>query len=228
MNGFLDRLSARAVGEASLVHPRVRSRFEPDTGELPPEAPFDPQEVLPGNPRETADTSGDAPEERSRLRPAPLPLAPSPIPSPSPGRGGTSPNPTPLDLDTTAPTAFPLSRMVGGDGRGDRGVRDHDAPQPAEPLEAAERSAPPPARIADRRRLTSALADELPTVEPDRRAPVLPPVEESEPSESVVHVSIGRIDVRASQPPAPERRPARLDGPRLSLADYLKRREERR
>ncbi len=65
-------------------------------------------------------------------------------------------------------------------------------------------------------------------MEPDRHAPLPPSVEEREPSETVVHVSIGRIDVRASQPPAPERRPARPSGPRLSLADYLKRREERR
>jgi hypothetical protein len=70
-------------------------------------------------------------------------------------------------------------------------------------------------------------------VEPDRHAPLPPSLEEraaeSEPSETVVHVSIGRIEVRAAQPPAaPEQRPARPSGPRLTLADYLKRREERR
>ncbi|HEX4963268.1 MAG TPA: hypothetical protein VF173_20730 [Thermoanaerobaculia bacterium] len=47
-------------------------------------------------------------------------------------------------------------------------------------------------------------------------------------SEPVVQVHIGRIDVRAAQPPAPQRRPARPSGPRLSLEDYLKRREGRR
>ncbi|HEY2738787.1 MAG TPA: hypothetical protein VGK45_10305, partial [Thermoanaerobaculia bacterium] len=51
---------------------------------------------------------------------------------------------------------------------------------------------------------------------------------EHETSGSVVQIHIGRIDVRAAQPPAPERRPARTAGPRLTLESYLKRREERR
>ncbi len=65
-------------------------------------------------------------------------------------------------------------------------------------------------------------------MEPDRHAALPPSLEASEPSETVVQVSIGRIDVRAAQPAAPERRPARPSGPRLTLTDYLKRREERR
>ncbi|HYU31533.1 MAG TPA: hypothetical protein VEW48_05180 [Thermoanaerobaculia bacterium] len=123
-------------------------------------------------------------------------------------------------------------------------MRGHEAAQPAELTRTVERStspAVPPAPPAPRRpeakpepaellpRPLRRLAADLPTVEPDRGAP-LPPsmMEESEPSETVVHVAIGRIDVRATQPAAPERRPARPAGPRLSLADYLKGREERR
>jgi hypothetical protein len=323
MTGFLDRLAARAVGEAPLIHPRIRARHEPGSGVLPegrveevvekraaevaearrgepspPRPPLpSPNPPLPGRgsattqktedpdgrgfplsrrgeggrrergpggedsaprpsdfqstfetprsrPETVLEVSVETPAEEDRLRREPHPLAPSPIAHPSPGRGGTIPDPVRLDLDTETRITSLLSRKVGGDGRGGQGMRGHEAAQPAELTRTVERSASPavpPAPPAPRRpeakpepaellpRPLRRLAADLPTVEPERGAP-LPPsmMEESEPSETVVHVSIGRIDVRATQPAAAERRPARPSGPRLSLADYLKGREERR
>lgn len=77
----------------------------------------------------------------------------------------------------------------------------------------------PPARLAD-----------LPTVEPSRggAVPEAAAFAGAEDQETVVSVTIGRIDVRAVPPPAPARRAARPAGPRLSLADYLKQRGEGR
>ncbi len=86
-----------------------------------------------------------------------------------------------------------------------------------EPVEDAP--LPPPARRAD-----------LPTVEPSRggAVPAAAAFGGAEEQETVVSVTIGRIDVRAVPPPAPARRAARPAGPRLSLADYLKQRGEGR
>ena len=280
MNGFLDRLAARALGEAPRMQPRLRSHFEPDAGVLPggpveeigevavqgtfesvsegsraessppgplshwergsktsrsgpqtaasPDLPLSPRERGPGGedsarhpfePPQSPEQVFEAPEtEQSRLRRAPHPLAPSPTRPPvPPGEGEinvSSPAPTLALKRVVAP---PLPADGRADGRGGRGVRGHEAAPP----ESVE---PQPPRLRPR----SALAEKLPTVEPDRRAPLPPAPEESEPSETVVHVSIGRIDVRAAQPPAPAVRPARPAGPRLTLTDYLKRREGRR
>lgn len=296
MSGFLDRLAARAVGDAPLVHPRVRTRFEPDAGALPaapageiaqvkevaaavprtmearepvaeartfepevrsvpaerrtdPPAVAEPAEAPPSVdhvPSEAQlfavvrpvvappltvmerpvaareEDSEEAEAAGSRLRRDPHPIAPSPT------RTHTRAGEGEPEKKAVA-SSPPLPGEGSADGRGGRGVRVHRAAPPeelpAEPLRAEERllAEPPPVRPR------SALAAELPTVEADRRGAPLPPsLEESEPSETVVHVSIGRIDVRANQPAAPERRPSRPAGPRLSLGDYLKRREERR
>lgn len=141
----------------------------------------------------------------------------------------------------------------------DRGTKSSGKPRPAGPHASVraegEPAAPAPARLrraaltgliepaepaapAEEPRALSPLprrtrADDLPTVEPDRHAPLPPSLLVSSavddgPSETVIRVSIGRIDVRTPPPPAPEARPARSAGPRLSLAEYLERREGRR
>jgi hypothetical protein len=51
---------------------------------------------------------------------------------------------------------------------------------------------------------------------------------EDEPSETVIRVNIGQIDVRMPQPPPAPRPAGRSAGPRLTLADYLRARQERR
>ncbi len=318
MSGFLDRLASRAVGQAPLVHPRVRSHFEPDIGMLPgggmEVAPRPVEEIAevkevaavprmkgrgpvaeartfepepqslpaergmvqpagakssPPNPLSRPhsrpareEVLADSEEKERRLRRDPHPLTPSPTRThtlPGEGEPGQANQPAPVSFRAVAsprPGATPapvLARVVApplpGDvsaaGRGGRGVRVHEGWRSAEPAQATERSAPPPALPTERRlfptspasvepqqplplRPRSARAEELPTVEPDRHAALPPSLEASEPSETVVQVSIGRIDVRAAQPAAPERRPARPSGPRLTLTDYLKRREERR
>jgi hypothetical protein len=67
-------------------------------------------------------------------------------------------------------------------------------------------------------------------VEPARASSPLPPLEADEPSETVIRVNIGQVDVRMPPPPAPvpASRPVSPAGPRLSLGDYLQARQERR
>lgn len=159
--------------------------------------------------------------EGSRLRRDPRPL---------PGEG--EPDRTDrADAVSFRVVAPPLPGDGSAGGREGRGGRVHEPLRSEKPLPAIKRRlmvSPEPAEPAPLLRPRSSLAAELPTVEPDRHAPLLPSLDESEPSETVVHISIDRIDVRAAQPPAPERRPARPAVPRLSLENYLKRREERR
>jgi len=133
--------------------------------------------------------------------------------------------------------APPLPGEGSADGRGGRGVRGHAVQsealhQAGEPRRAEDRVVTPelaPLRPIGREAPAPATA-ELPTVEGGRGAAPLPePASEgAEPSETVVQVTIGRIDVRAVPPPALDRRAERPAGPRLSLADYLQRRGERR
>lgn len=258
MSGFLDRLAVRAVGEASLVHPRVRSRFEPVTGELPSgpvemagpveeiaaveeaaavprievrrpvaEPTFEPEPPLEAKTR----------TEEVQLRQDSHPLASSPTRTHARlgERDVNVSSPTPAPVVVNRLVAPPLPGDGNADGRGSRGMRVYKAPQFEGPLHGDERRRPaasstrtvePPQPTPLRSRSTPGEA--LPTVESDRRAPVSTLREEGEPSETIVQVHIGRIDVRASQPPAPERGSARSAGPRLTLTDYLKRREERR
>jgi hypothetical protein len=192
--------------------------------------------------------------ERRRL--SPHPPAPSPaLPTARPGEGETLRERFSLDVERVVAPPLPGDGSEGG--RGGRGVRvpapqlpatlhlrpvdrplpPELAPEPetlslASPREHAKApDPPPPLRPTVRSRLAE---PDLPTVEPSRGAPPLPAFEEqaeSEPAETVIRIDIGRIDVRAPQAPAAERRPAgpaRPAGPRLTLSDYLKRRREGR
>jgi len=102
--------------------------------------------------------------------------------------------------------------------------------EPMEPTGRAEEGVPAEAVRAPavgRPRLSEADRAALPTVAPARGEP-FPDFSPDEPGETVVQVTIGRIDVRARAPSTSPALPAPRPSPRLGLADYLKGREERR
>ena len=85
------------------------------------------------------------------------------------------------------------------------------APPPvAEPMRPRAVQPPPPAAPPSRR-------EALPNVL------AAPP---EAPAQTVVHVSIGRVEVRNTAPPTGTRSPSRAREPRTGLDDYLRRREQ--
>jgi hypothetical protein len=190
---------------------------------------------------DSADSPFPEVQRSSTPPPAREGASPSPTLKPAPRRGGEDLRTSPTVERAVAP---PLPGEGSAGGRGGRGVRV-SALESAEPIAAPARSqelsAAPlersrldsaePAPLRPARREAPAPPAELPTVEGSRAAPLPEPVSpDAEASETVVQVSIGRIDVRATppSPPASGRRAERQARAGLSLADYLRRRGEGR
>lgn len=286
MNDFLGRLAARAQGEAAVVKPPVRSRYEPG-GVGPPPAPEGwGEEVAEAVDRKDGEDGGGRPEAAavpSRAAPvewrvvsravdevfeprqeaprpaAELPLAaleapsPAPVePPPSSRRAARRVAPAlkaPPALESPSALAAPPEPEPGAEPapsrvepRIARRVRDVAEPALATVARTKERhqtgpvepsADSPAAKPAPPRRDAERPAGLPPTVGPRRGMPDLSPspADMARPAgdtEEVVRVSIGRIDVHAGPPPVKAPAPRAPAGPRLSLADYLKTREERR
>ena len=208
MSGYLARLAARAGGAPAAAGPRLPSRFEPSTGDGSTDAAAPPtiataaevpaQADLPGPPRNTdaralVEPVGPARGEGDRA-----------IPSHRDDRGLPATR-TASEVGTAEP-APERSAVAVDSARSDTAALP--APPPATPrVEAAppRRAEPPtvttPAACASARDEAS-----VPVPEPD-----------------VVHVTIGRIEVRATlAPPAAAPRSARpARDPERTLHDYL-------
>jgi hypothetical protein len=123
------------------------------------------------------------------------------------------------------PTPFPAATRRDGSSRV-RGATDAtQLPRPSDRTEHVEREAGPPPATRREREDAGAARHGLPAP-PSRPAVVVEqPARGDAPS---VRVTIGRIEVRAVTPPTPPPRPAaRLRPPRLTLDDYVRRRDER-
>ena len=136
-----------------------------------------------------------------------VPVAPTePRPGGSAGPGPAPPAwPVPVPFSAPAPLGPAAQRQPGHAVRAwpaHRAAPDAGVSPVSEPS-----AAPAPPLLAHRR------ADG-----PRTRAPG-----QAEADQQVVHVTIGRIEVRADRPPAQEHRPSR-NKPLLSLDDYLRRR----
>ncbi len=253
MSGFFETVAARARGETPAVRPRLPSRFESagvgaDPFELSIETtaapwatpePAAPPDAGP-NPRPAISMRGEAtPPVAAPLaarvetvevqaRPvAPVPPAPRTPEAPAEMYALAEPAPALTQRPEVSSPAAVISAPL-------RSTETTAQPSP--------RAAPPPDLAVEQRPVTTlasrveytlpaATARQTPA-EPaparatraERRAAVLAAPRE----ETTVHVSIGRIEVRAA-PPAPEprrREPAR--SPVMTLEDYLQSRRGRR
>ena len=212
MSGYLARLAARAGGAPAAAGPRLPSRFEPagndgSTDAATAASVASPQ-VAPANAETSAgarvgEAHPDTPATESARAEGDRAAAPATdVADPRPEATGT-------DAGIPAAAPAPPDGEALGTGSGHAA-----APPPAAPVRTAAAprvEAEPPRRAASATAVTSVGAtarDEasVPSSEPD-----------------VVHVTIGRVDVRATvtAPASPARspRPSR-DGER-SLHDYL-------
>ncbi|MBI2203112.1 MAG: hypothetical protein HYU41_04570 [Candidatus Rokubacteria bacterium] len=222
MSDYLGRLAARTLGVADVVAPRPASRFErsPSESPAPSAAETSVAGEVDGGRGETATTTDIA----RRATPHRSPAAP-------PATATAS-----IDAESQAPAvagrAESAVTVVAGpqaSGSAPRAARTRDAglaitptlPAAATPRDAATSRAIEPAaspRGASARPLVPASTPRSDRDEWPRS-----------PSGPVVHVSIGRLEVRAVRPaPSPPRPAPRAPEPALSLDDYLRQRSERR
>lgn len=248
MSDFLDRLTARAVGGEATLAPRLPSLFEPAQHApiLPPandgtEA-LQRRNAMPSSEAAPAATPlrpphATSPVQAEALRPAPIaqPAAQMPTPRATSVPAQAPPAALPAMSPTTPTTAMPT---VARDG----------VPQPG-PAHAASAAATPVQALQTRIAATHAAAEPVPggSLLPPPAPVFAMPRSAPEPAqaghaaalrlraaqaanpvvaatrEPVVHVSIGRIEVRAA--PAATTPARRRDEPRpTSLDDYLRQR----
>jgi hypothetical protein len=220
MSGFLSRLAARATGAPVGVTPRVPARFE------------------------RADTLGDstgvasgAPEAVSHPTSYPPvaypPVVAPPVPAPSVPATAVS---GPAMLTTKSRGAERVSADRRQLSRPGEATRDRDGHAAA--VETIERAEPPgQLGVAGLSPTADQSARPQATPVPARPTAALPPIASMPATDSntkapanatphVVHVSIGRVEVRAAvTPPAPVPAASAAPTPRaktLSLAEYLR------
>lgn len=242
MSDFLDRLAARAIGSETTLMPRLPSVFEPlqrapimplaDAGEVPP----DRREAAPAMHAMPVEAPTSAAPASTSIQPAAAPVAPvehvvaavspsaaasaaqhAPAPSTVGERASTSAVDRPAApsvsarpaLPATLPPIQPRQTHVAPDRQETvRTPASNGALLPASaPVFAATLTAP-----ARSEHIVAARAAAARTKGKVDAA-----------SEPVIHVSIGRLEVRAA--PVAAASPRRRDGPQpSSLDDYLRQR----
>jgi hypothetical protein len=213
MSDYLSRLVARSMGAADVVRPKSASLFEPRDAapqQLLVEVDIKtstPPRASRGEPRASV-VEADEPAVGQAEHPGPAPV----------GHGPRDPGTPPVE-DAPAPALPPLPEPVE--------PAETDAPELAKRTTAilvqAESREPRLASEAPRSHASSARASSPRTL--SMLPPVSPAPAPDEPP--VVHVTIGRVDVRAVQsapqaPPAPERDREPEAPVRQSLGQYLR------
>lgn len=248
MTGFLTQLAARGLGQVDVARPRPVSRFEPSgpssASPLAPPTTSDTdgidmaaEETRPAppsnrqrSPRGAAlaftdePSDGEAPRSTSRRATAAAPTA----------TGQVSVAPTVTPSTPPAPTVSVMvresgARHVGDEPPGLPAIRPLTEATPSATASSAPGVAPlspvptPPASHTRAERIVV-----QPEVRPLAERPTPPSSALSLPPTSsgpTVHVTIGRLEVRATPPPPPARttRPTEPSPP-VKLDDYLRRR----
>jgi len=216
MSDFLSNLIARSFTDVPVIQPRVPSLFEPAAGEFFDEpqsstpttaaaetvAPTTAPSVSKSSPVREAVTSqlianeSDADaEKRLRKRDAPA-LESAPVSAKTQSAGKQTSGETPLEVETKRIVA-PVDSFRDGEKDADKRKR------PSEPF-----SRPRPFQSRPRKDF-------------------LPVEQRSSKSAPIIRVTIGRIEVRAIHlaPSAPAPKPLKPVPPKLSLDDYLHKRE---
>lgn len=174
----------------------------------------------------------------AELRPIPFPVTPNPTAPESTDRTLATPPNSPIAFPSQVATTFEASKSAETSNEATAAVAtlDRKAPAPVAPstpmelamVRSARASAPPaptrtefPGDVQEREMIPRPGAPSAPFVVTRRVAsPIAPAAQPAVPAETVVHVSIGRVEVRAAvgakSPPAAARPSAR------SLEDYLR------
>lgn len=239
MTDFLTRLVQRTLG-ASVVQPCLPPVFSVDHGAATPSTGDMAGE--PPSPSATAALAQPA-RPRTRVKPAPDPAA-TPARTPPDAnmpseRAVAIPRYDPLTARDTPPAETSEPRRITSNN-----VANAARTFPDPELRGATNAVP----IAPRDRavtVDSERATELPPADVNPRSshvlpsPAVPArsvrandpesAQKVDPVGPIVRVTIGRVEVRAIHPPAslPGRAPS-PPGPRLTLADYLRQRSQRR
>lgn len=242
MSDFLDRMAARAIGGDATLAPRLPSLFEPlqrapimpslDEGE----APARPHDALAAAPpaHDIANPPRSPVPARASIEPPAAHVTPAPrAPLPTPARAATE---RPRELLQPPPAAASPARASAAEPAATPSV-------PARPTASLSPLPPRQVRVAPARQEAARRAP----VPGGALLPAPSPVFATTPAasaspgprrtvqaaahaeravattEPVVHVSIGRLEVRAA--PAAAAPPRRREGPRPgSLDDYLRQR----
>ena len=254
MRGFFESVAARTRGEAPAVRPRLPSRFEkagPEPQEFnletiaespAPREPVAPRGAEPSHPPRPTIARGDSSPPPAAISPqaprldAPAPPSSMAVSQAEPARAEARPQvpavpqaerlaARPLEATGVAPPAPPL-RIDAPSSVVDP-IAGSDAPKPeARPTTTAKLFTPAPTEaplaLATARPAPDKPAQPAPRTGAERRAATLLP------EETTVHVSIGRIEVRAAQPSPESKRREPPRSPVMSLEDYLQSRRGRR
>ena len=233
MSDFFEGLAARSSGAATALRPRLASAYETrDALEIIEEAPAAPNVPLPPPPARAAAPTPPEPQPQPARVPEPPPIREETAPAAreqrtleqtiervhhvlSPQAAETRPEERPAPRAAEAPPEPPAESVV-----------EPAAVEPA--VEVRERETvrvltppprellPPPPRVppVGRRQTIRTIADRQPPASP------------GEPS--TVRITIGRVEVRAVQPPQPPPRPAPPPAPPgPTLEEFLEERERR-
>jgi hypothetical protein len=103
-------------------------------------------------------------------------------------------------------------------------------PKPtASPLVPAQESSPKESRLLPRATTTASQGKSQIVVQPDLISPLKPPatpavslLQPSPKEPPAIHVTIGRVEVRAMMPAAQVKPPPERSAPKMSLDDYLR------
>lgn len=244
MSDFIDRLAARAIGDGIALAPRLPSWFEPlqrapivsspDAGEAPPERHGVVPAAAPA-PIAAPMRSAHVPTAMAMETTPAAPAAMKPGPEPTPMRATANARSaaTAPAVDAPAPAATPLA--IGRDLEASSAATGVLAPLPVRPRQAriaselpASAVLEPPAQGVLRPASAPVFCAMRAADTPDRPRPattVSGPVAQSRTghsaSEPMVHVSIGRLEVRAAPVAAA---PPRRREPPGGLDDYLRQR----
>ncbi len=196
MSDFLSNLIGRSFTDAPVIQPRVLSLFET-----------------------AADEFLDEPQSSTPSVPAPETIAPKDAPAPisksSPMR----------ETVTTKSIANASDLRVEEHLLKPASPAAQNAPVIAQTSRLSEQTAELRKLDAARKKRVSEAFSEPRPIQPRRRKDISPIEERSSTSPPIIRVTIGRVEVRAiqSSPPAPKS--AKPAPPKLSLEDYLHKRE---
>lgn len=247
MNDFLGRLAARELGANDALRPRLRSLFEPPAGvagSMPTEAEAGVERPTPSIPVAHRVDPGSAPVARTLT---PSPSLPPPAPAlvaahPSAPSAAAVPPRTPVGREAPASlveTRIERRESVVPEPQVSPAALPVVPPAVVQPVRvraAAEVTPSPRRRLETREGVSSPVPRNRGSVQViPASAPAAPhpPVRQVHAAaaahpreETVVQVSIGRIEVRASGAKTPT---PRQEGPRpMRLEEYLRKRSGRR
>jgi len=220
MSDYLDNLIAQSVSSTEMLRPRPVSLFEPPPATSSP-APLEQVQ------QEAADVPEPVPPRLSprgverpaaATRPAAEPAAERPSPEPAVERPAPEPVVERAVVELTAPPATRLTAETVS--------TSHEVALPSA-VAGPEHRVLLQRVVALAGRSLSAPIVARPQVSSHREPASSPVTSLGVQPEPTIHVTIGRVEVRAVMPPAaPVAQPSPPPGPKLTLEEYLKRRSE--